>query len=120
MFMVPKVFELLKFYCVKKITKSYADMTGVFTEDPYRKPLKRNAVYIPITTLGQATSVTSNLIGRWCCSAVSRKTACKCFTASSFSVYIRLFVKVLIEKNVNISNELNLSGVYRRVNTLGR
>ena len=58
-----------------------------------------------------------SLIGRQHCSD-SRKTRCKSFTASFFSTYIRFFVKVLIETNVNISNELNFSNVYRRVNYL--
>ena len=53
------------------------------------------------------------------CSAVSRKTAFKCFTASFFSAYIKVFVKVLTETNVNISNELNVSDVYRSVNYIG-
>ena len=39
-----------------------------------------------------------------------------CFT---FSVYIRVFINVLIEMNVNISNELNFSDVYRSVNYIG-
>ena len=39
-----------------------------------------------------------------------------CFT---FSAYIRFFVNVLIEMNVNISNELNFSDVYRSVNYIG-
>ena len=33
------------------------------------------------------------------------------FYCFSFSAYIRFFVKVLIETNVNISNELNFSDV---------
>ena len=32
---------------------------GVFTEKSCSKPLERNVVYIPITTLSHATSVTS-------------------------------------------------------------
>ena len=36
-----------------------------------------------------------------------------------FSVYIRFFIKVLIEKNVNISNEHNFSEVYGSVNYIG-
>ena len=36
-----------------------------------------------------------------------------------FSAYIRFFVKVLIEMNVNRSNELNISDVYRSVNYIG-
>ena len=36
-----------------------------------------------------------------------------------FSTYIRFFVKVLIEMNVNRSNELNISDVYRSVNYIG-
>ena len=39
---------------------------------------------------------------------------CKCFSA-----YTRYFVKLLIEVNVNIDNELISSGVYRRVNCTG-
>ena len=38
------------------------------------------------------------------------------FYCFHFSAYIRSFVKVLIETNVNISNELIFSDVYRRVN----
>ena len=55
-----------------------------------------------------------NLIGLQRCSAVSRETACKCFTVSLLVFYIKLF-KVLIKTNENISNELNFSEVYRRV-----
>ena len=33
-----------------------------------------------------------------------------------FSAHISFFVKVLIEKNINISNELNFSDVYQSVN----
>ena len=39
---------------------------------------------------------------------------CKYFTASVLAP--RLFVKILIETNVKISNELNLSRVYQSVN----
>ena len=37
----------------------------------------------------------------------------------NFSAHIRFFVNVLIEMNVNISNELNFSDVYRSVNYNG-
>ena len=40
------------------------------------------------------------------CSAVSRKTACKCFTDSILELIEDFFVKLLIEKSVNISNQL--------------
>ena len=38
------------------------------------------------------------------------------FYCLDFSVLIRIFVKVLIETSVNISNELNFFDVYRSVN----
>ena len=38
------------------------------------------------------------------------------FNCFNFSAYLRFFVKVLIETNVNISNELNISDVYLSVN----
>ena len=38
------------------------------------------------------------------------------FSCFNFSAYIRFFVNVLIEMNVNISNEFNFSDVYRSVN----
>ena len=60
-----------------------------------------------------------NLIGRRRYSAVSRKTACKSFSASILGL-CKVFVKVLIDTDVNISNELILSDVYRSVMTLGR
>ena len=41
------------------------------------------------------------------------------FYCFNFSTYIRFFVKVSIERNVNISNELNFSDVYRSVNDTG-
>ena len=41
------------------------------------------------------------------------------FGCVNFSAYIRFFVKVLIETNVNISNELNFSDIYRNVNYSG-
>ena len=37
----------------------------------------------------------------------------------NFSAFIRCFVNVLIEMNVNISNELNFSDVYQNVNYTG-
>ena len=37
----------------------------------------------------------------------------------NFSAYIRLFVNVLIEMNVNIRNEFNFSDVCRSVNYIG-
>ena len=52
-------------------------------EKPYSKPLKRNVVYIPTTTLpvtSKSTTTLYNLTGRPNCSAVSRKTICNCFT----------------------------------------
>ena len=39
------------------------------------------------------------------------------FSCFNFSAYIRFFV--LTEMNVNISNELNFSDVYRSVNYIG-
>ena len=39
-----------------------------------------------------------------------------CFNCSA---YIRFFVKVLIETNVNISNELHFSDVYQSLNYIG-
>ena len=42
-------------------------------------------------------------------STVSRKTACKCFYCCNCSDNIRFFIKVMIETNVNISNELIFS-----------
>ena len=60
-----------------------------------------------------------NLIGRRRCSAVRRETVCKSFTGSILATYIRFFVKALIETNVNISNKINFSGVYRSVNYIG-
>ena len=35
------------------------------------------------------------------------------FLLFNFSSYVRFFVKLLIERNVNISNELNFSYVYQ-------
>ena len=37
------------------------------------------------------------------------------FSCFNFSAYVRFFVNVLIEMNVNISNELNFSEVYRSI-----
>ena len=37
----------------------------------------------------------------------------------NFIAYIRFFVKVLLEMDVNISNELNFSDVYQSVNYIG-
>ena len=55
-----------------------------------------------------------------CYVAVSRNTACKCFTVSiSAFTYLRFFAKVLIETNVNISNQLNFSDGYHSVNYTG-
>ena len=41
------------------------------------------------------------------------------FYCFSFSAYKRYFVKVLIETNVNLSNELILSDVYQGENYIG-
>ena len=41
------------------------------------------------------------------------------FSCFNFSAYMRFFVNVLIEMNVDISNELNFSDVYRSVNYIG-
>ena len=41
------------------------------------------------------------------------------FSCFNFSAYIRFFFNVLIEMNVNISNELDFSDVYRSVNYIG-
>ena len=41
------------------------------------------------------------------------------FYCFNFSAYIRLFIKVLTKTNVNISDEINFSDVYRRVNYIG-
>ena len=41
------------------------------------------------------------------------------FYCFSFSAYIRFFIKSLIETNVNISNELYFSDVYRHLNYNG-
>ena len=44
---------------------------------------------------------------------------CKCFPASILALIFRFFVNVLTEMNVNISNELNFSDVYRSVKYIG-
>ena len=107
---------------------------GVFTGKPYSKPLEHNVVYIPIITLRHATShdfkwrqinhgslqsdwTSATSWRHWRCSAVSRQTACKCFPASMLALISDF--NVLIEINVNISNELNFSDVYRSVNYIG-
>ena len=43
----------------------------------------------------------------------------KIFYCLNFSAKIRFFVKVLIERNVDMSNGLNFSDVYRGVNYTG-
>ena len=50
---------------------------------------------------------------------LAAKTACKCFPASVLALIWRFFINILIEMNVNISNELNFSDVYRSVNYIG-
>ena len=55
-----------------------------------------------------------NLIGRWRVMGALKLRAMFC--SFNFSAYIRFFVTVWIEKNVNVSNELNFSDVYRNVN----
>ena len=50
--------------------------------------------------------------GRRRCSTISKKTVCKCFTASILHLY-KIFIKILIEMNVNISSELNFSDDFR-------
>ena len=57
-------------------------LLGVFTEKPYSKSLEGNEVYIPITCDVKINMVLYSLTGHQRCSAVSRKTACKCLTAS--------------------------------------
>ena len=57
---------------------------------------------------------------RWRCSAVSKKTVCKCFPASILVLTSDLFfVNVLTEMNVNISNEHNFPDVYQSANYIG-
>ena len=80
--------------------------------------------YIPsfitdVIDVNTKTMTLYDLTGRWSCSAVSRKTACKYFIASIFSAYIRLFIEVFIETNVNLSNEIIFSAVDRSVNYIG-
>ena len=60
-----------------------------------------------------------NLIGHWRCSAVRRITASKCFIASILGAYVRCFVKVLVERNVNVSTEIIFSDVYQSSNYTG-
>ena len=55
----------------------------------------------------------------WRCSAVRNKTACKCFFWFNFSSYVRFFVDFWVEMNIDISNELNFSAVYRRISYIG-
>ena len=50
--------------------------------------------------------------GRRRCSTISKKTVCKCFTASILHLY-KIFIKILIQMNVNISSELNFSDDFR-------
>ena len=80
----------------------------VFTEKPYSKPLERNVVYIPIITLSHPTSYEFNDVKIIHGSLQSEWTS-----AMSFN----FFVNVLIEMNVNVSNELNFSD--RSVNYIG-
>ena len=79
---------------------------GVFTEKLYSKPLEWSVVYIPIVTSTtrrpnklKNSMAFYNVIERRCCSAS----------------YTRLFVKMLIETYLNISNELIFPDDYRRV-----
>ena len=48
-----------------------------------------------------------------------KKNCVYMFSCFSFSAYFRFFFNVLIDMNVNISNELNFSDVYRSVNYMG-
>ena len=59
-------------------------LLGVFTDKSCSKSLGRNSVYIESRDVNEVkiNMALYNLIGRQRCSAVSRKTACKCFTAS--------------------------------------
>ena len=60
-------------------------LTG-FINKSFSKPLERNVVYIPIiispSVASKETTALCNLIGRRRCSAVTRKNAIKCVTAS--------------------------------------
>ena len=47
---------------------------------------------------------------------LAEKLRVNVFSCFNISAYIRFFVNVLIEINVNISNELNISDVYGSVN----
>ena len=61
--------DAVKLYIVSRFLESdetrktqpskYIYILDIFTEKSYGKSLERNAVYIPITTLSHATSVTS-------------------------------------------------------------
>ena len=50
------IFMLLSFTLCQLGISDNIYILGVFTEKPYRKPLGRNVVYIPIITLSHATS----------------------------------------------------------------
>ena len=104
---------------------------GVFTEKPYSKPLESNVVYISIITLSHATSYDFKwrqskpwLSTIWLdvgdvmtpLTLLVEKLSVNVFL---LQFYIRFFVNVLIEMNVNVSNELNFSDVYRSVNYIG-
>ena len=60
-----------------------------------------------------------NLIGRRRYSTVSTKTACQYLTASILALILDFVDKILMEINVNISNELNFSDFYRNGNYIG-
>ena len=59
-----------------------------------------------------------NLIGRPRCSAVSKKKRVNVLLLQFQRIY-KILVKILIETNIKISNELIFSDVYRSVNYTG-
>ena len=87
--MVPKVFEPLKIYCS-------------LHSNNYFEPHDAIDVKIQLSTTSLDVGAVPQL---------ADKSASNCFTAIILGLIIRLFVKTLIETNINISIEYNLSVV---------
>ena len=81
------------------------NIIGVFTVNPYSKPVERNVVYVePRSSMASKSTVAQyKLFGHRRhpdvidCFPVSRITACTYFYFFNFSAYVRVLFKVLIE-----------------------
>ena len=118
--------------CVCKTQTATTGTRTPLVASQYSKPLESNVVYIPKTTSSHTTSLTSkltmvlcNLIGRRryhdvikAVSKLAEQLRVNVLLLQFKRLCVSFFVSILIEMNVNISNEPIFSDVYRIVNCI--